>query len=83
MRVGDSALSILRRAVDSALLEEQSAHAAHLALLLDEDLKVLVDDGDGKKNAGAGADGPHEVGQDGQSADAEAAESGGGGDVAI
>jgi hypothetical protein len=29
----------------SLYLEEQGSHAAHLGLLLDEDLEVLVDDG--------------------------------------
>ena len=31
-------------------LEENGAHATHLALFLDEDLKVLVDDGHSKQN---------------------------------
>ena len=33
-----------------ARLEEEGAHGAHLWLLLDEDLEVLVDDGDGQQN---------------------------------
>lgn len=31
-------------------LEEQGSHAAHFTLLLDKDLKVLVDDGDGQQD---------------------------------
>ena len=34
-------------------LEEQGAHTAHLTLLLDEDLEVLVDDCDGQKDSSA------------------------------
>ena len=64
-------------------LEQQRPHAAHLALLLDEDLEVLVDDGDGQEDAGAGAHGADEVGRDAQRADAEAAERRGGGDVRV
>ena len=68
---------------DGPFLEEERAHAAHLALLLDKDLKVLVDDGDGQEDSSAGADGPHEIGDDGQGADAETAESSRCRDVAV
>ena len=62
-------------------LEEQGPHAAHLALLLDKDLKVLVDDGDGQEDTGAGADSAHKVGQHGQGANTQTAKGRGSGDV--
>jgi hypothetical protein len=34
-------------------LEEQGSHAAHLGLLLDEDLEILVDDGHSQQDTGA------------------------------
>jgi len=55
-------------------LEEQRAHASHLALLFDEYLEVLIDDGDGEEDSSSGPDGAHEVGQNGQGADAQTAE---------
>ena len=55
-------------------LEEQRAHSAHLTLLLDKYLEVLIDDGDGEENSRSRPDSAHEVGQDGQSPDAETAE---------
>lgn len=58
----------------AASLEEQRSHAAHLALLLHKDLKVLVDDGDGQQDPRPRADGAQEVGHDRQAADAQAAE---------
>ena len=67
-----------KRACD---LEKQGPHAAHLALLLDKDLQVLVDDGHGEKDTGAGADCAHKVGQDGQGADTKTAKGRGSGDV--
>ena len=36
-------------------LEEECPHAAHLGLLLDEDLKVLVDDGHSQQDSGSGS----------------------------
>jgi hypothetical protein len=44
--------------------EQKGSHAAHLALLLDEDLKVLVDDGDCKQDPSSRPDGTQEVSQD-------------------
>lgn len=91
-RLGDSSTReggdgfTVRRATCSfrlSKLEEQRAHAAHLALFLDEDLEVLVDDGDGEENSGSGPDGAHEVGQHGQRADAQTAERSRSGNVAI
>ncbi len=35
--------------------EENSCHTAHFLLLFDEYFKVLIDDGDGKQNAGTTA----------------------------
>jgi len=64
-------------------LEEKGSHAAHLRLLLDEDLEVLVDDGHSQQDSGARPDGSHEVGEHGEGADTETAESGGGGDVTV
>ena len=66
-----------------AVLEQEGSHASHFALLFDEYLKVLVDDGDGEEDTGAGADGSHEVGADGEGADAEAAEGRRRGDVPV
>ena len=63
------------------LLEEQRSHAANFALLFDEDLKVLVDDGHGQEDSRTGADGAQEVGHDGQASYAEAAEGSCCGDV--
>lgn len=42
-------------------LEEQGPHAAYFALFFYKDLKVLIDDGDGQQDTGAGADGSEEV----------------------
>lgn len=64
----------LSAATTTMILEEQCTHAAHLGLLLDEDLEVLVDDGDGQQDARARADGAQEVRQHGQRADTQAAE---------
>mmetsp|Transcript_12501 Transcript_12501/g.40927 ORF Transcript_12501/g.40927 Transcript_12501/m.40927 type:complete len:317 (-) Transcript_12501:796-1746(-) len=65
------------------LLEEAARGGGELALLFAEHLVVLIDDGDGEEYAGAGADGAEEVGDDGEGADAHAAEGGGGWDVAV
>ena len=54
-----------------------------LVLLLDEHLVVLEDDGDSEQNAGTGANGAHEVGDNGEGANAHTSEGGGGGDVAV
>lgn len=64
-------------------LEQQRAHAAHLRLLLDEDLEVLVDDGDGEQDTRARADGAEEVGEDRQGSDAEASEGSRSWDVSV
>lgn len=64
-------------------LKEQRAHASHLVLLLHEDLEVLVDDGHGQQDTGAGTDGAHEVGQDRECSDAEATEGRGRRDVSV
>ena len=45
-----------------AFLEEQCPHAADFALFFHEDLKVLIDDGDGQQDTGARANGSQEVG---------------------
>ena len=44
--------------------QKVSCSCCHLALLLDKDLEVLVGDGHGEEDSGAGADGAHEVGDD-------------------
>lgn len=62
-------------------LEKQSTHPADFRLFLNKDLKVLVDNGDGEQDPSAGADGPQEVSQHGQGADAQASERSRGGDV--
>lgn len=43
------------------LLEEQRSHAAHFALLLHEDLKVLVDDGHSQEDSRTRTDRTQEV----------------------
>mmetsp|Transcript_48914 Transcript_48914/g.116464 ORF Transcript_48914/g.116464 Transcript_48914/m.116464 type:complete len:287 (-) Transcript_48914:126-986(-) len=58
-------------------------HEGAVGALLDEGLVALVDGGDREEDARARADGPHEVGHDGQRADAHAAEGGGRRDVAV
>jgi len=63
-----------RERVSGWRLEEQRAHAAHFTLLLDEDLEVLIDDGDGEQDSRARPDGTHEVSQHRQGADAKTAE---------
>ena len=52
-------------------------------LFSDEDLKVLVDDGHGEEDSGAGANGAHEVGDDREGTDAETSEGGGCRNVAV
>lgn len=44
--------------------EEKSSHAANLTLLLDKDLEVLVDDGDGQQDPSSRPNGTQEVSQD-------------------
>lgn len=56
-------------------LKEERAHATHFTLLLDKDLKVLVNDGDGQQDTRAGTDGAHKIGNDRQSTDAQSTES--------
>ena len=60
--------------VDGCFLEEQSSHASHFTLFLDEDLKVLIYDGHSQEDTRAGADGAQEVGHDGQTSYAQAPE---------
>lgn len=52
-------------------------------MFLDEDLEVLVDDGDGEEDTSSGADGAEEVCEHGERSDAEAAERRRRGDVAV
>ena len=42
---------------DDSCLEEERAHAAHFALLLDKVLKVLVDNRNRKKDSSSASDG--------------------------
>ncbi|GMT25660.1 hypothetical protein PFISCL1PPCAC_16957 [Pristionchus fissidentatus] len=62
-------------------LEEHARDSAHLLLLLDEDLEVLVDDGDGEQNSGSGSNGSYEVSSNGEGSDAETSEGSSGRDV--
>jgi len=62
---------------------EEGGERVLLAVLLDEHLEVLVDGGDGEQDARARPDGAHEVGDDGERADAHATEGGGGGDITV
>ena len=64
-------------------LEEEGAHATQFVLFFDEDFEVLVDDRHGEENARARADGPEQIGQDGQGADAKPTERRGRGDVTV
>lgn len=57
------------------ILKEERAHATHFTLLLDEDLKVLINDGHGQQDTRAGTDGAHKIGNDRQSTDAQSTES--------
>lgn len=52
-------------------LEQQCTHAAHFALFLDKDFKVLINNGDSQKNSRSGADGAHKIGGNGKSANAK------------
>lgn len=52
-------------------------------MLLDEDLEVLVDDGNGEEDSGSGSDGSHEVGGNGEGSNAESSEGSGGRDVTV
>lgn len=61
--------------------EEQGPHAADLALLLHEDLKVLVDDGDREQDPSSRPNGAQEVSQDREGPDAQPTEGRGCGDV--
>lgn len=48
------------------LLEEQCSHAAHFALLLHKDLKVLVDNGHSQEDSCTRTNGTQEIGHDRQ-----------------
>lgn len=61
--------------------EEKGSHAAHLALLFDEDLKVLVDDGDRQQDPGARPDSTQEISQDREGPNAQPTEGCSCGDV--
>lgn len=63
--------------------EEQGPHAADLALLLHEDLKVLVDDGDREQDPSSRPNGAQEVSQDREGPDAQPTEGRSCGDVPI
>lgn len=64
-------------------LEEQCSHAAHFALLLHKDFKVLVDDGHSQEDSCPRTNGPQEVSHDGQPSYAEATEGSSCGDVSV
>lgn len=63
------------------LLEQQRRHAAHFALLLYKDFKVLVDNGHGQEDSGTRTNRTQEVGHYRQPSYTEAPEGGGCGDV--
>lgn len=63
------------------LLEQQRCHAAHFALLLYKDFKVLVDDGHGQEDSGTRTNRTQEVSHHGQPSYTEATEGSGCGDV--
>lgn len=62
-------------------LEEQSSHAAHFALLLHKDFKVLVDDGHSQEDSRTRTNGTQEVSHDRQPSYAEATKGSSCGDV--
>lgn len=62
-------------------LEKQSTHPAYFSLFFNKYFKILIYNGDCEQNSSAGADGPEEVGQHRQGANAQAAERSCGGDV--
>lgn len=64
-------------------LKQQRCHAAHFALLLYEDFKVLVDDGHGQEDSGTRTDRTQEVSHYGQPSYTEAPEGSGCGDVPV
>lgn len=53
-------------------LEKQSTHPTDFSLFLDKNFKILINNSDGKQDAGARANGPEEVSQHWQGADAQA-----------
>lgn len=61
--------------------EEKGSHAAHLTLLLDKDLKVLVDDGDREQDPGSRPNSTQEISQDGEGSNAQPPEGCSCGDV--
>lgn len=63
------------------LLEQQRCHAAHFALLLYKDFKVLVDDGHGQEDSGTRTNRTQEVRHYGQPSYTETTEGSGCGDV--
>lgn len=62
-------------------LEKQSTHPAYFSLFLNEYFKILINNSDCEQNSSARANGPQEVSQHGQGADAQPSERRGGGDV--
>lgn len=62
-------------------LEEQRSHAAHFALLLHKDFKVLVDDGHSQEDSRTRTNGAQEVSHDRQPAYTEATKGSSCGDV--
>ena len=72
----------LRKISGQGLRSKQHTSQFLRALLL-ERFEVLVDDGHREQDAGAAPDGTHEVGDDGEHADAHPAERGGGRDVPV
>ena len=62
-------------------LKEECVESSHFILLLDQDFKVLIDNGDSQENASAAANRAQEVSEHRQGADAQASEGGGRRDV--
>lgn len=62
-------------------LEQQRRHAAHFALLLYKDFKVLVDDGHGQEDSRTRTNGAQEVSHYGEPSYTQATEGSGCGDV--
>lgn len=64
-------------------LEEDGTHTTHFTLLLHEDLKVLIDNGDSEQNSSSRSNGTKEISQNGESSNAETTEGSGSGDVSV
>lgn len=66
-----------------SLLEEECVESSNFILLFDQDLKVLVDNGDGQKDTSTTSDGAKEVSEDWEGTNAQTTKGSGRWDVAV